>query len=361
MPESPPTRSWHALDAADALDALASKDTGLSADEAASRLARFGKNALTAKGDISALRRFALQFHQPLIYILLAAGAVTALIGEPVDASVICGVVLVNAVIGYFQEAKAVAALSALARSKVTEAAVLRDGGWQVMAAENLVPGDVVRLRSGDKVPADLRLLTVQSLRIDESALTGESVPVDKTTAALLRDTLLPERTNLAFAATVATSGQGTGVVIATGDAAAIGHIAALTAAADELATPLTRAIARFSHVVLGGILALAGLTFVVGLARGQPAEEMFMAAVALAVGAIPEGLPAAVTVILAIGVSRMAARRAVVRRLPAVETLGSTTVICTDKTGTLTENRMTVTILDIAGGRVDLTRSEER
>jgi calcium-translocating P-type ATPase len=343
MPESPPIRPWHALDAADALDALAAKDTGLAADEAASRLARFGKNALTAKGEISALRRFALQFHQPLIYILLAAGAVTAMLGEPVDASVILGVVLVNAVIGYFQEAKAVAALSALARSMVTEANVLRDGGWQVMAAENLVPGDVVRLRSGDKVPADLRLLTVQSLRIDESALTGESVPVDKSAAVLPEDTLLADRANLAFAASVVTYGQGTGVVTATGDAAAIGRIAALTAAADELATPLTRAIAKFSHIVLYGILALAGLTFAVGVARGQSPTDMFMAAVALAVGAIPEGLPAAVTVILAIGVARMAARRAVVRRLPAVETLGSTTVICTDKTGTLTQNRMTV------------------
>jgi calcium-translocating P-type ATPase len=343
MSESPPVLPWHALPVATALTRLDASATGLTQAEAESRLARYGKNALTARREAGALIRFLRQFHQPLIYILLAAGAVTALLGEPVDASVICGVVLVNAVIGYFQEAKAVAALSALARSMVTEAGVLRDGVWQVMPAENLVPGDVVRLRSGDKVPADLRLLEAKSLRLDESALTGESVPVDKATAPLAEDALLAERTNLAFAATVATYGQGTGVVTATGDAAAIGRIAALTAGADELATPLTRSIARFSHLVLYGILALAGLTFAVGVARGQSPADMFMASVALAVGAIPEGLPAAVTVILAIGVSRMAARRAVVRRLPAVETLGSTTIICTDKTGTLTQNRMTV------------------
>ncbi|OLN24975.1 Cation-transporting ATPase, E1-E2 family [Desulfovibrio sp. DV] len=344
--------AWHSRTNAEVLAGLETDAaTGLSADEAARRLVRHGPNAITPGRRTGALVRFLLQFHQPLIYILLAAGAVTALLGEPVDATVICGVVLVNAVVGYLQEAKAVAALSALARSMVTEAAVLRDGAWQVIAAEGLVPGDIVRLRSGDKVPADLRLLSVQSLRLDESALTGESVPVDKAAAPLPEDTILAERSNLAFAATVAAYGQGLGVVTATGDNAAIGRIAALTAAADDLATPLTRAIARFSHLVLYGILALAGLTFAVGVARGQPAADMFMAAVALAVGAIPEGLPAAVTVILAIGVSRMAARRAVVRRLPAVETLGSTTVICTDKTGTLTQNRMTVSEVVLPGG----------
>jgi calcium-translocating P-type ATPase len=352
MHGDPSEPSWHSLTDIEVLAVLQSDAaTGLSGEEAARRRERFGPNAITTRRAAGALLRFLRQFHQPLIYILLAAGAVTALLGEPVDASVICGVVLVNAVIGYFQEAKAVAALSALARSMVTEAAVLRDGTWQVIAAEGLVPGDIVRLRSGDKAPADLRLLSVQSLRLDESALTGESVPVDKAAAALPEDTILAERANLAFAATVATYGQGLGLVVATGDAAAIGRIAALTAAADELATPLTRAIARFSHLVLFGILALAGLTFAVGVARGQGVADMFMAAVALAVGAIPEGLPAAVTVILAIGVSRMAVRRAVVRRLPAVETLGSTTVICTDKTGTLTQNRMTVTEVVLPGG----------
>ena len=353
MPDVPTFEPlWHALTDQEVLERLhTDAAAGLSQAEAARRLARYGANAIASRREAGARLRLVRQFNQPLIIILLAAGAGAALLGETVDAAVILGVVLVNAVAGYLQEAKALAALSALSRSMITEASVKRDGLWQVLPAEGLVPGDIVRLRPGDKVPADLRLLTAASLRLDESALTGESVPVDKTVAPLPGDTLAPERTNLAFAATVATSGQGTGVVVATGDAAAIGHIAALTAAADELATPLTRAIARFSRLVLGGILILAGLTFAVGLARGQPAGEMFMAAVALAVGAIPEGLPAAVTVILAIGVSRMAARRAVVRRLPAVETLGSTTVICTDKTGTLTRNRMTVATVVLPGG----------
>ncbi|KHK03891.1 HAD-IC family P-type ATPase [Desulfovibrio sp. TomC] len=344
--------AWHARAEAEVLAALETDAaSGLSANESARRLARHGPNAVSPGRRTGALGRFLLQFHQPLIYILLAAAVVAALLGEAVDATVIGGVVLVNAVVGYLQEAKAVAALSALARSMVTEAAVLRNGIWQAIAAEGLVPGDIVRLRPGDKVPADLRLLSVQSLRLDESPLTGESVPVDKAVAALAEETILAERSNLAFASTLAVYGQGTGVVVATGDHAAIGRIAALTAAADALATPLTRAIARFSRLVLCGILVLAGLTFVVGVVRGQPTTDMFMAAVALAVGAIPEGLPAAVTVILAIGVSRMAGRRAVVRHLPAVETLGSTTVICTDKTGTLTQNRMTVSELVLPGG----------
>jgi len=342
---------WHAMPAEEALGRLGGDAAaGLSAAEADSRRARFGPNSLTASREPGKLRRFLAQFHQPLIYILLAAGAVTAFLGEPVDASVICGVVLVNAVVGYLQEAKAVAALSALAKSMVVEATVLRDGDWRSLPARDIVPGDVVRLRSGDKAPADVRLFFTRNLRIDESALTGESVPVDKDTAPVAADAPLAERTGLAFAATVVTYGQGLGVAAATGDAAAIGQIARLTASADVLATPLTRAIARFSTVVLYGILALAGLAFAVGVARGQPPADMLMAAVALAVGAIPEGLPAAVTVILAIGVSRMAERRAVIRRLPAVETLGSTTVVCTDKTGTLTENRMTVVEIQAGG-----------
>ncbi len=350
-PPSPP--AWHALDAGEALAQLGGNAaSGLTGDEAQRRRGIHGRNVLAARRGPGRLRRFLRQFHQPLVYILLAAGAVTALLGEPVDSSVIAGVVLLNAVLGYIQEAKAVSALAALARSMVTEATVLREGDWSVLPAADLVPGDVVRLRSGDKVPADLRLLFAQSLRCDESALTGESVPVDKAVASVPADTPLAERTCLAFASTVITYGAGVGVVAATGGAAVIGRIASLTAGADDLATPLTRNIARFSHVVLWGILVLAGLTFAVGIARGQPVEPMFMAAVALAVGAIPEGLPAAVTVILAMGVARMAGRHAVIRRLPAVETLGSTTVICTDKTGTLTQNRMTVTEV-LAGGRL--------
>ncbi|MHC1712180.1 MAG: HAD-IC family P-type ATPase [Solidesulfovibrio sp.] len=350
-PKSRPGTPWHGISAEEALARLGGDDRrGLSTAEADRRRREFGENRLTTRRGPGPLRRFLLQFHQPLLYILLAAGAGAAMLGETVDASVIFGVVLVNAVAGYIQEAKALSALSALARSMVAEAKVLRDGAWRAVPAEELVPGDVVRLRSGDKVPADLRLSFTQSLRLDESMLTGESAPVDKSPAPVAEDAPLAEQTCLVFAATVVTSGQGHGVVAATGDTAAIGRIATLTAEADDLETPLTQNIAKFSRVVLYGILALAGLTVAVGLGRGQTLASMFMAAVALAVGAIPEGLPAAVTVILAIGVSRMAARRAVIRRLPAVETLGSTTVICTDKTGTLTQNRMTVTEI-YAGG----------
>ena len=205
------------------------------------------------------------------------------------------------------------------------------------------MPGDLVVLQAGDKVPADLRLSYSRDLHVDESALTGESVPVEKQVDALPEEAGLADRTNMAYASTLATSGQGSGVVVATGDVTEVGKISGLIAAAEELKTPLTRKIAQFSRVLLYVIIVLAVITAVVGMLRGEPAVDMFLAAVALAVGAIPEGLPAAVTIVLAIGVSRMAQRRAIIRRLPAVETLGGTTVICSDKTGTLTENQMTV------------------
>lgn len=212
------------------------------------------------------------------------------------------------------------------------------------------MPGDIVLLASGDKVPADMRLLAARDLRVDESALTGESLPVEKTEGELNHDTLLADRRNMAYASTLVTYGLGKGIVTAIGDHTEVGRISELIASADELATPLTCKIAHFSHILLYAILALAALTVAIGILRGQSLFDMFMAAVALAVGAIPEGLPAAVTITLAIGVSRMAKRRVIIRKLPAVETLGSTTVICSDKTGTLTENQMTVQKI-MAGG----------
>ncbi len=214
------------------------------------------------------------------------------------------------------------------------------------------MPGDVVLLQAGDRVPADLRLIQIKSLQVDESALTGESLPVHKQTDPLPLDTVLADRRNLAFAGTLVTAGQGDAVVWATGDRTETGNIARLISSAVELSTPLTKKIAQFSRLVLWVILGLAATAFVIGVARGEKAVDMFMAAVALAVGAIPEGLPAAVTVVLAIGVSRMAKRKAIIRKLPAVETLGSTTVICSDKTGTLTENQMTVREI-FAGGKL--------
>ncbi|MEF2230488.1 MAG: HAD-IC family P-type ATPase, partial [Pseudodesulfovibrio sp.] len=339
-----PDRQWHHMDA-DAVCALldVAPDRGLDTPETEARLARFGANAITGKKGTPTLLRFLLQFHQPLVYILIAAGAVTAWLGEWVDSGVILGVVLVNAVVGFLQESKAVRALESLSAGMSAEATVLRDGAPVRLPARAVVPGDVAVLRSGDKVPADLRILSEKELRVDESMLTGESVPTGKNAAALPPETVLADRRNMAYAGTLVSFGQGRGVVVATGAATEIGRISGLIESADELETPLTRKIARFSHVLLVAILAMAAASFVFGVLRSEPPGEMFMAAVALAVGAIPEGLPAAVTIILAMGVSRMAGRKAIIRRLPAVETLGGTTVICSDKTGTLTENQMTV------------------
>jgi len=350
--DTTPERQWHQLEANAACTLLdVAPDRGLGALEAESRLDRFGANVIEGKKGPSALRRFLLQFHQPLVYILIAAGAVTAWLGEWVDSGVILGVVLINAVVGFLQESKAVHALESLSAGLSAEATVLRDGTPVRLPAPAVVPGDVVVLRSGDKVPADLRILAERELRVDESTLTGESVPVGKGPASLPAETLLADRRNMAYAGTLVSFGQGRGVVVATGKTTELGRISGLIESADELETPLTRKIARFSHVLLLAILAMAAASFVLGVLRAEPPGEMFMAAVALAVGAIPEGLPAAVTIILALGVSRMAGRKAIIRKLPAVETLGGTTVICSDKTGTLTENQMTVQEI-ACGGR---------
>jgi len=332
--------------------------TGLPAAEVQRRQEKYGLNRLTARRGKSALKRFLLQFHQPLLYILLAATGITLYLGEYVDASVIFGVVFINAIVGYLQETKAEKAIEALAQMVVTEATVRRDGRKLRLPAEQLVPGDVVLLQSGDKVPADVRLFQVRNLQVDESALTGESVPVEKHADALAGDTILADRKNQAFAGTLVTYGQAEGAVWATGDTTELGRIATLVSDAVELSTPLTRKIAQFSRVLLWVILGLAAVTFGIGVGRGESLVAMFMAAVALAVGAIPEGLPAAVTITLAIGVSRMARRRAIIRRLPAVETLGSTTVICSDKTGTLTQNQMTVQEIYAGGQRCEVTGS---
>jgi cation-transporting ATPase F len=343
-PTAPSNPAWHQINGEEAARNLeVDPRVGLSADEVGRRQARHGPNRLPGQKRRSEWVRFLLQFHQPLLYILLAAAAVTAFLQEWVDASVIFGVVLINAAIGYFQEGKAERAIEALAGMVVTEATVRRDGRKQRVPSEQLVPGDVVLLQSGDHVPADLRLIHVRDLQVDESALTGESVPVEKHLVALDAETVLAERRNLAFAGTLVTYGQAEGLVWAIGSRTETGRIARLIHEAGDLSTPLTRKIAHFSKVLLLGILALAALTFVLGVLRGGAWSGMFMAAVALAVGAIPEGLPAAVTITLAIGVARMARRGAIIRKLPAVETLGSTTVICSDKTGTLTENQMTV------------------
>ena len=350
-------KHWHHLPASEVVDLLdANGERGLDLFEVSRRQARFGPNALTPPKDKSPLRRFLEQFHQALVYILLAAILVKLALGGYVDAAVIFGVVLLNAIIGFVQENKALSALAALSRALTTEATVLRAGARQRIDARDLVPGDLVLLASGDKVPADLRLLRVRDLQVDESALTGESVPVTKATGDLSHDVTLADRQNMAYTSTLVTYGTATGVVTAIGDATEVGNISGLITSAQQLDTPLTRQVARFSHYLLYAILALAALTFLVGLWHGESWVNLFMAAVALAVAMIPEGLPAVLTVTLAIGVGRMARRNAIIRRLPAVETLGSTTVICSDKTGTLTRNEMTVQRLWAGDAPFELT-----
>jgi Ca2+-transporting ATPase len=351
--ETPPLTAWHSITAEEAAHTLGvTVATGLSKAEVKRRQAESGPNKVSARRGTPAWLKFLQQFHQPLVYVMLVAVGATSFLGEWVDAGVIGAIVVVNAIVGFLQETKAETAIEALAKMVVTEATVRREGKKERVPSESLVPGEVVLLQSGDRVPAEMRLIEIRSLQVDESALTGESLPVAKQLDVLPEGTELADRTNLAFAGTFITSGQAEGVVCLIGDQTETGRIAGLIAGAVEMSTPLTKQIARFSQMVLWVILGLAALTFAVGGMRGEKPANMFMAAVALAVGAIPEGLPAAVTIVLAIGVSRMARRQAIIRKLPAVETLGSTTVICSDKTGTLTENQMTVREV-FAGGRL--------
>lgn len=346
------SHGFHGVDVRDAANDLDSNlDTGLTAEAVAKRYDLYGWNELPVQSGRPAWLRFLLQFNQPLLYILLAAGVVKASLGSWTNASVIWGVTVLNAIIGYVQEAKAEGAIASLAKAVTTEATVLRDGQTLQVPSRDLVLGDVVLLVSGDKVPADLRLFKTRTLQIDESALTGESLPVDKTIHALHAETPLAERRNMAYAGSLVTFGQGRGIVVATAEATEVGQISQSMGQRVSLSTPLTRKFAKFSRILLYAILTVAAFTFIIGLGQGESWEYMFEAAVALAVSAIPEGLPAVVTITLAIGVNRMAQRHAIVRKLPAVEALGSATVICSDKTGTLTENQMTVQTI-YAGGQ---------
>ncbi len=326
------------------------KETGLTQKQVEKNQAEFGLNEMTAKKGKSALLRFWLQIHQPLIYVLLVSATIALYFGEYVDASVIYGVVIVNAIMGFVQEDKALKALESLSKSITVRTHVIRDGEVLEIDSKELVPGDIVIIRSGEKVPADLRLIQVHDLKIDESALTGESVPVDKICEELPDNTLLADRRNMAFASTLVTFGQALAVVVETGDHSQIGQISKMIHDAADLKTPLTEKIESFSGKLLWFIVFLSVLAFAVGFYKGLPFVDTFMSAIAMAVAAIPEGLPAALTIILAIGVSRMSKRNAIVRKLPAVETLGSTSIICSDKTGTLTENKMTVQKI-VSGG----------
>lgn len=347
---SPP---WHAQPVEKVLSALSTSQQGLSAEEAGERLRHYGPNRLPPPPRRSPVMRFLLQFHNVLIYVLLGAALVTALLADWVDAGVIVGVVFINAVIGFIQEGKAEKAVDAIRNILTHEAIAFRDGRRITVPVGELVPGDVVFLQSGDKVPADLRLFKIKDLRAEEAALTGESVPVDKSIEPVASDAPLGDRYCMAFSGTLISYGQGSGVVVATGEATELGKVSALLSSVETLTTRLTRQMAEFSQWLTGAILVLAVGTLVFGLVvRDYSFTDIFFASVALAVAAIPEGLPAIITITLALGVQRMAKRNAIIRRLPAVETLGSVTVICTDKTGTLTRNEMTVTTVVTADAR---------
>jgi calcium-translocating P-type ATPase len=347
--------AWHALGEPEALARLDVDRGGLSSTEAARRLAAHGPNRLEADGGPGRLRLLRRQIADPLIYALLASAALAIAFGDLVDGAVVLAVVAVNALIGYAQEAKAAGAIRALDALVADRARVRRDGAEIDVPAEDLVPGDVVRLEAGDKVPADARLLEVAALTVDEAPLTGESVPVAKAVPALDAGAAVADRRNMLHSGTLVTAGTATGVVVTTGLGTELGRVSSLLAATAEIATPLTRALAELARRITLAIGLVAALLIVAGIARGLETGDAVLAGVTLAVAAVPEGLPAIVTIALAIGVRRMARRRAVIRRLPAVETLGATTVICTDKTGTLTANELTVQALWTPAGRHDL------
>ena len=339
-----PERPWHALTTEEALDAVEASHDGLAHEEAARRLEVHGLNRLDPPRGRGPIMRFLMQFHDVLIYVLLASGVVTALLGHWVDTGVIFGVVVINAIIGFIQEGKAEKAMEAIRDMLSSHAVVWRGGERHTVPAEHVVPGDIVHLQSGDKVPADLRLTWVKGLQVQEAALTGESVAVEKAIHPVAEESALGDRRAMAYSGTLVTYGQAHGVVVGTGMGTEIGKISSMLSKVQPLTTPLMRQMATFGKWLTVGILGIAAVTFAFGvLVRGYLPDDMFLAAVGLAVAAIPEGLPAIMTITLAIGVERMARRNAIIRRLPAVETLGSVGVICSDKTGTLTRNEMTV------------------
>jgi magnesium-transporting ATPase (P-type) len=318
-------------------------ERGLVAAEVRTRLDRFGPNRLPDERRRGPLARLAAQFNNPLILVLIVAGVVTALLEHYLDAAVILGVVVINAVIGFVQEGRAEGALEAVRAMLATRATVLREGQRHEVDATDVVPGDVVLLESGDRVPADLRLFRVHNLRVEESALTGESVPSEKSTNPVDPESGIGDRHCVAYSGTLVVYGQARGVVVATGARTEVGRIGAMVGQTPALATPLTKRLDQFARQITAFILivGLGAFTYAT-LLGGMAALEAFLAVVGLAVAAIPEGLPAIITIVLAIGTRAMAADRAIVRRLPAVETLGSVSAICSDKTGTLTRNEMT-------------------
>jgi calcium-translocating P-type ATPase len=349
---------WHALTPEEAVNRLKSSVTaGLDEAEAARREAEYGLNLLPAARKRGPLMRFLQQFNNVLVYVLLAAGFIKLMMGLMLDASIILGVVIINGLLGFLQEGRAEKSLDSIRNMLSAEARTLRNGQTSMIPAEKLVPGDVVFLESGDKIPADIRLTDVKNLRTEEAALTGESVPSDKSTAPVSDKATVGDRSSMAYSGTLVVSGRATGVVVATGSQTELGRINQLLAGVSALETPLLLQIKKFGYAITVIILIISAITFAYGrFVRDIPFVEMFQAVTGIAVSMIPEGLPALITITLAIGVQRMAARNAIVRRLPAVETLGSVARICSDKTGTLTLMEMMVVSAATADDTVKVT-----
>ena len=344
MENDPKSAAWHGIEASQVAKQFdCDLQHGLSEAEAAQRLARHGPNALQEKPPKSPWRMFAAQFADFMILVLIAAAVVSGLVGDVKDTLTIAVIVLLNALIGFVQEYRAERAMAALKHMTESNARVLRDGAQLDIPASGVVPGDIVLLEAGNLVPADLRLIETAQLKTDESLLTGESVTVEKHTRALDAELPLAERGNMAYKGTSTSYGRGRGIAVATGMATELGKIAALLEQDGESRTPLQKRLAHFGRYLGIAILVICAIIFGVGLLRGEAVVLMFLTAVSLAVAAIPEALPAVVTISLALGARKMVRQHALIRRLPAVETLGSVTFICTDKTGTLTQNRMHV------------------
>ncbi|MFC1872228.1 cation-translocating P-type ATPase [Chloroflexota bacterium] len=347
---------WHSTTPEEALKILKTARAGLSSEAATKRLAEYGSNELARKPKTPLVMIFLRQFLSPLIYVLLAAATVSVAVGHFMDAWVIAGVLLLNAIIGSMQESRAESAMAALVQMAAPKAKVRRDGEVQIIPSRNLVPGDIILLESGDIIPADAHLIEISNLKVNESTLTGESVAVDKHTKAITGDMPIAERKNMLYMGTIVTYGRATALITGTGMDTEIGKIARSIQETKPEPTPLQKSISKLSRYLVFILLAICAIIAVVGLAKGLDRLEVFLLAVAAAVSAIPEGLPAVVTVLLAMGMRTMAKRNAIVRKLVAVETLGSATVICSDKTGTLTLNQMTVRRIYTGGKTIEVT-----
>lgn len=355
--------TWYALEAESVLQQMISSPEGLTSAEASKRLEEYGENRITRKKKDNLAVLLWRQINNPLIWVLLGSTLVAMLVGKLTDGLVVLAVVIINTVIGFIQEFKAGKAIEALGEMVPEKATVQRDGNKSVISVSELVPGDIVHLAAGDRVPADMRIIHQKNLMVEEAALTGESFPVQKSVASVAPDAVLGDRTCMVYGGTLVTSGTAKAVVTATGMLTELGKISDMLYTANDIETPLTKKLATIGKYLTIGIIAITILMMIVGTIRatgqgillGLALKDSLMFAIALAVGAIPEGLPAVVTIALAIGVQRMARRKAIIRKLPAVETLGSTTVICTDKTGTLTRNEMSVTELWTVQGEVQV------